>query len=122
MDVANNVLQSLVTAIILLNTEWHLAVALFAIVPVVILAVSFYRSMARKLTRQGMRAMANVNATIKETISGIAIAKNFRQEESIYQDFNETNAVSYKMNVKRGLVLSIVFQPRVLWVASPRLW
>ncbi len=109
MDVANNALQSLVTAIILLNTEWHLALALFAIVPVVIIIVSFYRSMARKLTRQGMRAMANVNATIKETISGIAIAKNFRQEASIYEDFKDSNAVSYKMNVKRGLVLSIVF-------------
>ena len=109
MDVANNALQSLVTAIILLNTEWHLALALFAIVPVVIIIVSFYRTMARKLTRQGMRAMANVNATIKETISGIAIAKNFRQEASIYEDFKDSNAVSYKMNVKRGLVLSIVF-------------
>jgi ATP-binding cassette subfamily B protein len=78
-------------------------------VPVVIIIVSFYRSMARKLTRQGMRAMANVNATIKETISGIAIAKNFRQEASIYEDFKDSNAVSYNMNVKRGLVLSIVF-------------
>ena len=109
MDVANSALQSLVTAIILINTQWRLAATLFMVVPVVIIVVSFYRSLARKFTRQGMRAMANVNATIKETISGIAIAKNFRQEESIYRDFKQTNIVSYDMNVKRGLILSVVF-------------
>ena len=53
--------------------------------------------------------MANVNATIKETISGISVAKNFRQEEEIYRDFKESNTSSYKVNVQRGFVLSIVF-------------
>jgi ATP-binding cassette subfamily B protein len=56
-----------------------------------------------------MRAMANVNSTIKETVSGIAIAKNFRQEESIYDDFADANQTSYKVNIRRGFILSIVF-------------
>ena len=56
-----------------------------------------------------MRAMANVNATIKETISGISIAKNFRQEEAIYKEFLESNHGSFNVNVRRGFVLSIVF-------------
>jgi ATP-binding cassette subfamily B protein len=50
-----------------------------------------------------------VNSTIKETVSGIAIAKNFRQEESIYEEFDEANQSSYKVNIRRGFVLSIVF-------------
>ena len=53
--------------------------------------------------------MANVNSAIKESISGIAIAKNFRQEEAIYDEFNEANQTSFEVNVKRGFVLSIVF-------------
>ncbi len=56
-----------------------------------------------------MRAMANVNATIKETVSGIAVAKNFRQEASVYRDFDGANRQSYQVNVRRGLVLSMVF-------------
>ena len=35
--------------------------------------------------------MAKVNATIKETVSGIAVAKNFRQESEIFADFNQAN-------------------------------
>ena len=53
--------------------------------------------------------MANVNAAIKETVSGIIVAKNFRQEAAIYDEFDESNTVSYRVNVQRGLVLSMVF-------------
>ena len=108
-DVATSVMQALVVAVILLTTEWHLAVGLFLFVPIVAIIVSYYRTLARRVTTQGMRAMANVNATIKETISGISVAKNFRQEEKIYQEFKATNKTSYETNYHRGLVLSIVF-------------
>ena len=53
--------------------------------------------------------MANVNAAIKETVSGIAVAKNFRQETSIFNEFDRANQQSYKVNVQRGLVLATVF-------------
>ena len=109
MDVAGSAVQSIVTAIIIFNTEWRLALALMAFIPIVILVVSQFRKLARRVTTQGMRAMANVNATIKETISGISVAKNFRQEEEIYRDFKTSNTTSYKVNVQRGFVLSIVF-------------
>ena len=56
-----------------------------------------------------MQAMADVNAAIKETVSGISVAKNFRQEESIFQTFDAANQASYRVNVQRGLVLSLVF-------------
>jgi ATP-binding cassette subfamily B protein len=56
-----------------------------------------------------MRAMANVNAAIKETVSGIAVAKNFRQESMVYAEFDEANQQSYGVNVQRGFILSIVF-------------
>ena len=108
-DVLASVLESLVTVIILFRTEWRLALGVMAFVPIVVLIVASYRKLARKVTTRGMRAMANVNATIKETISGISIAKNFRQEDAIYQEFQESNKASFKVNVQRGFVLSIVF-------------
>ena len=108
-DVLTSLLQSIVTAVILFQTEWRLALALMAFIPIVTLFVIGYRKIARKVTTRGMRAMANVNATIKETISGISVAKNFRQEEAIYQEFQESNKASYRVNIQRGLALSIVF-------------
>ena len=82
---------------------------LFSFLPVIFLVVLGFRRLARIVTRKGMRAMANVNAAIKETVSGIAVAKNFRQEASIFIEFDQANMQSYKVNVQRGLVLSMVF-------------
>lgn len=108
-SVLSDFVQSFVIAIILLRTEYHLAGILFMIVPVLVIVILTYRKLARRVTTEGMRAMANVNATIKETISGISVAKNFRQEMAILDDFQASNLESYRVNVKRGLVLSIVF-------------
>ena len=108
-DVAAQFVEAFILAIVIFNIEWKLTLYIMALIPIVLVFAVSYRTLARNVTRQGMRAMANVNSTIKETISGIAVAKNFRQEASIYNEFNEANTTSYHVNVKRGLVLSIVF-------------
>ena len=108
-DVFMQVISSIILAVILIQTEWRLALAVFLLIPLIFLLVMRYRHVAREVTRDGMRAMANVNSTIKETVSGIAIAKNFRQEDQIYDEFENANQTSFKVNIKRGLVLSIVF-------------
>jgi len=108
-DVLMQLISSLILAVILIRTEWRLAIAVFLLIPILFFLVMQYRSAARKVTREGMRAMANVNSTIKETISGIAVAKNFRQEDAIYQEFEKANRTSFKVNIKRGFILSVVF-------------
>ena len=108
-DVFSMFIESLILAIVLVNIQWQLSLYVFAMIPVVLVFGIAYRTVARKVTRQGMRAMANVNSTIKETVSGIAVAKNFRQEGGIYAEFNNANETSYRVNVRRGLALSVVF-------------
>ena len=77
--------------------------------PIIFALTLGFRSLARRVTRRGMQAMADVNSAIKETVSGISIAKNFRQEEVIFRTFDAANQQSYRVNVRRGLVLSLVF-------------
>lgn len=108
-DVLSQTLEALVLGVVLLSIDWKLALIIFATMPVVFGLGILFRSIARKVTRQGMRAIANVNSTIKETISGIAVAKNFRQEKSIFRDFDKANKLSYRLNWQRGLVLNLVF-------------
>jgi ATP-binding cassette subfamily B protein len=53
--------------------------------------------------------LAEVNAAIQEAVTGISVAKNFRQEGTIYAGFGEVNRQSYRVNLWRGFVLSNVF-------------
>lgn len=108
-DLFSQVIQALILGIVLVNIDWRLSLILFGFLPVIFLVTLVFRRLARVVTQRGMRAMANVNAAIKETVSGIAIAKNFRQESSIFSVFDQANRQSYQVNVQRGLVLSLVF-------------
>ena len=101
--------QAILLSIVLIFIQGWLSLILFAQLPIFYLAAAGFRAAARRTTQRGMRAMGNVNAAIKETVSGIAVAKNFRQEEMIFNEFNEANQGSYRVNIRRGLVLSSVF-------------
>jgi ATP-binding cassette subfamily B protein len=108
-DLAAQVIQALMLGVVLLRTDLRLSLYVVGFIPIVFMVAISFRRLARQVTRQGMRAMANVNASIKETVSGIAIAKNFRQERAIYQEFDQANRQSYQVNLRRGLVLAMVF-------------
>jgi ATP-binding cassette subfamily B protein len=108
-DVSAQVFQALLLGVVIVETEWHLALLLFAFLPFIFGLALGFRGLARKVTKSGMQAMADVNSAIKETVSGIAIAKNFRQENSIFETFNKANQTSYRVNVWRGFILSLVW-------------
>jgi ATP-binding cassette, subfamily B, bacterial len=108
-DIGSEFLQVIILAVVMIRTEWHMALLLFSFTPFIMGVAMGFRSLARRVTRRGMQAMADVNAAIKETVSGISIAKNFRQEESIFAVFDAANRTSYRVNVRRGFVLSLVF-------------
>ncbi len=108
-DLFSQIIQVIFLGIVLMIIDLRLSLVLFAFLPFIFVVVLGFRKLARIVTRRGMRAMANVNAAIKETVSGIAVAKNFRQETSIFNEFDRANQQSYKVNVQRGLVLATVF-------------
>jgi len=108
-DVTAQMFQAILLGVILFRTEWHMALLMVGFIPIALGFTLGFRALARRVTKRGMQAMADVNSAIKETVSGIAIAKNFRQEGSIFQTFDLANQASYAVNVQRGLVFSLVF-------------
>jgi len=108
-DVISQFLEALILFVVLAFIEWRLLPWLMLSIPALFLVSLGFRRLARRVTRRGFRAMANVNAIIKEAVTGIAVAKNFRQEDAVYREFAQVNAQSYRINVQRGFVLASVF-------------
>lgn len=103
----------LVTAVLFYRNA-RLALLALAIAPVVILIALAFRRVARRSTQRSQRSGARVNANVQEVISGITVAKNFRQEQNMYDEFKEVNEQSYQVNVRSGFIYNGIFPVLVL--------
>ena len=95
----------------------YLALLALSIVPAIVLVALTFRFIARRTTRRSQRSLARVNANVQEVVSGITVAKNFRQEQNMYDEFTRVNAQSYQVSVRSGFVYSGVF-PLLFFIAN----
>ncbi len=108
-DLIGQILLVLILLVVLFTISWQLTLTLLALVPFVLLLAMAFRRVARFVTREGFRAIAEVNAAIQEAVTGISVAKNFRQEAAIFEAFSQVNRQSYDINLRRGFVMSNIF-------------
>ncbi|MCB0104886.1 MAG: ABC transporter ATP-binding protein, partial [Caldilineaceae bacterium] len=102
-------LQVVIIVGVLFTINVRLTLIALVIAPITVAAALGFRRIARHTTTQARRVLAEVNANVQESITGIAIAKNFRQEQRIYDEFLEVNAQSYRLSLRQGLVFSGIF-------------
>jgi ABC-type multidrug transport system fused ATPase/permease subunit len=86
-----------------------LTLVLVAMSPLAVAIALSFRRIARRVTQNAKRVRAKINAQIQESISGITVAKSFRQEQAIYDAFDANNRQSYRVGVQRGLTLNTIF-------------
>src|SRR3712207_6784711 len=97
-----------VITVVMLAVNLQLALITLAVGPIVVLVALGFRRVARLAMQQAQRAQATLNAAIHETISGIAVAKNFRQEASLYTEFRAINSLAYAVQLKRVIVFGSI--------------
>jgi len=109
LDVASQLLLVLLLALWLLFINVRLTLLIFAMSTVAFGIALAFRRIARRVTRNAKRVTAVINAEIQESISGIVVAKSFRQEQSIFDRFLGNNKRAYRVGLARGLVLNSIF-------------
>ncbi|MBP6015365.1 MAG: ABC transporter ATP-binding protein [Candidatus Promineofilum sp.] len=108
-DVINQLAVAFILIFVLVTIDWRLTLAVLAMTPLVAIVALAFRRLARDVTRQSSRALAEVNKAIQEAVSGIRVAKNYRQEGAIYEEFVAVNEQSYGINIRRAFVLANIF-------------
>jgi ABC-type multidrug transport system fused ATPase/permease subunit len=109
LNLMSQVLVVTLVVALLFFINVRLALIALAIAPVIVITALAFRRLARHTTQQARRVIAQVNANVQESIAGIAIAKNFRQEQTIYQEFAKVNEQSYRLSWRQGIVFSAIF-------------
>ncbi|PDW04571.1 ABC transporter ATP-binding protein [Candidatus Viridilinea mediisalina] len=82
---------------------------LLFLAPLIIGTALGFRQIARKTITASRRMNAEVSAHISETINGIGVAKTFRQEPNIYNEFLAVNSQSRRVNMRMRYVFGTIF-------------
>lgn len=114
LNLVSQLLLFFIVGGILFVRNWQLALLALLIMPAIIGVALGFRRIARSSTQRSQRSLARVNANVQEVVSGITIAKNFRQEQSMYDAFKKVNEQSYHVNVRSGFIYNGVFPVLVL--------
>ena len=117
LNLLSQLLLFFLIAGVLFYINASLALLALTITPAIVAIALGFRWIARRTTRRSQRSLARVNASVQEAISGITVAKNFRQEQNMYDTFKKVNEQSYHVNVRSGFVYNGVF-PLLFLVAN----
>ncbi len=109
MDLLSQILLVVVLIGYLFLVDVRLTLILLLLAPGIMFVALQFRRIARHTITQSRRARAEVSAHVQETISGISVAKAFRQEQAIYNEFLDVNAKSFRINLRTGYVFSGIF-------------
>jgi len=77
--------------VILMNVEWRLTLIVFAFIPIMIWFAISKRKRMEEAFRTVKKKIANVNAQLENSLSGIRVSKSFTNEEYEMVKFNEGN-------------------------------
>lgn len=117
LNLMSQVLLFVLLVGVMFYVNWQLALLTLTIAPAIFVIAIVFRRVARTATRRAQRSSARVNANVQEAISGISVAKTYRQEPMIYAEFKEVNAQSYATQLRVGYIFNGIF-PLLFTVAS----
>lgn len=98
----------LVVIVVLTVRDWQLAVVTFAVVPVLVVAMAIWQRRARAAFIQVRQAIAVVNSTINENVSGVRVIQSLSREGENSRRFGRINASNLDANVRAGRLTAAV--------------
>jgi ATP-binding cassette subfamily B protein len=98
MTIVKDVLKLAGVVVFMLLIEWRLALTSLALLPVVVVAIDYFRRGARRTYRQIRERIGRINGFLQEAISGIAVVQLSAREERTFADFRALNAAHRDAN------------------------
>jgi ABC-type multidrug transport system fused ATPase/permease subunit len=93
----------------LFSVSARLTLILLGLAPFIFAGALAFRMIARRTITSSRRMGATVSSHIQETVSGIGVAKTFRQEPAIFAHFLGVNQQSRRVNLRSRYVFSTIF-------------
>lgn len=103
--------------VIMLAMNWQLALAAFVTIPLLYVASTFFQRRMRTAYHRVRRRIADVNANLQESISGIRVTQSFAREAQNMNRFEGTNQGNMQANLEAAS-LTAAFFPLVDFIGA----
>lgn len=109
LNLMSQMLLVVLIAAVMFYLNAVLALLAMMIAPAVVVIALLFRRVARTFSQRAQRTLARVNSSVQEAVTGISVAKGFRREQSLYQEFMAVNQQSYLVNLRTGFIFNGIF-------------
>ncbi len=109
---ANDAVVLLCIGAVMMKVNWRLALATFAVLPLIMVATWIFRDRVRDANRRIRTAIARINAFLQEHITGMSVVQIFNREKKSQEQFAELNRIHMEA-YKDAITAFAVFFPAV---------
>ena len=112
-----NVVSAVFIIVFLLLINWSLALLVFGMAIVMLIAATFITRLLRQAQRWTRSSLGSINGFIQEAVSGVATIQLFNAERRIRDDFDAVNQEYSRANLRSATLFSI-FLPVMNWFGA----
>ena len=110
--IVNDAFLLLLFVVIMMQMNWRLALATFAVMPLIFLSTWMFRNRIRDANRRIRTAIARINAFLQENISGMSVVQLFNRERKARDQFADLNRL-HMLAYKDAILAFALFYPTV---------
>ncbi|MEZ4520051.1 MAG: ABC transporter ATP-binding protein [Thermomicrobiales bacterium] len=103
--------------VLMLITNWKLALVTFGVMPIMVGVMIIWRRYAVETYREVQRRISIVNGNLAESINGIRVIQSFAHENESTDEFDRLNQANLDANVRAARLSAILF-PTVMFVEA----
>lgn len=108
-NIINDIFTLITIIIIMLTMNWRLALITFLTVPIILLTTLYFTRKMRAAYFVVRRTIADVNANLQESISGIKVTQSFTREGQNADRFNTVNQSNFQASMKASMLHAAFF-------------
>ncbi|MFH1085098.1 MAG: ABC transporter ATP-binding protein, partial [Chloroflexota bacterium] len=94
---------------LLFATNWRLALAMVAVVPVTFAFFGLFARRAMPLFREVQQSLSDLNTVLQENLAGVRVVKAFVRERYEAARYEAANRAFYNVNIEVNRLLSLAF-------------
>jgi ATP-binding cassette subfamily B multidrug efflux pump len=102
---------------IMLRMNWWLALIAFAVLPLILLVTRVFRKHVRDSYRRIRSAIARINASTQEHVSGMSVVQLFNREQRSFEEFETVNR-QHMIAFKDAILAYALYYPAVELLSS----